>query len=65
MNIYYTLLKIFLTFVIIISIFSIALQLYKEGTPDYSEMCFDLLVIILCDNTLNSIEDKSKKNNII
>lgn len=64
MKIYYTLLKIFLTFVIIISTLSVALQFYKEGTPEYSKMCFDLLVIILCDNTLNRIEDESKKNNI-
>lgn len=65
MKIYYTLLKIFLNFVIIISTLSVALQLFKEGTPEYSKMCFDLLILILCDNFLNKIEDKDKKNNII
>ena len=61
MKIYNSLLKIFLNFVIIISALSVALQLCKEGTPEYSKMCFDLLVIILCDNTLNRIEDENKK----
>ena len=65
MKIYNTFIKIFLNFVIIISTISVALHLFKEGTPEYSEMCFDLLVIILCDNILNRIEDESKKNNII
>lgn len=65
MKIYYILLKIFLNFVIIISTLSVALQLFKEGTPEYSKMCFDLLILILCDNFLNKIEDKDKKNNNI
>ena len=62
MKIYYTLLKIFLNLVIIISTLSVALQFYKEGTPEYTKMCFDLLVIILCDNTLNKIEEKFNNN---
>lgn len=61
MKIYNSLLKIFLTFVIIISTFSVGLELCKEGIPEYSKMCFDLLVILICDNTLNRIEDESKE----
>lgn len=60
MKIYNTLLQIFLNFVIIISALSVGLQLLKEGTPEYTKMCFDLLVIILCDNTLNKIKDENK-----
>lgn len=60
MKIYNTLLKIFLNFVIILSALSVGLQLLKEGTPEYCKLCFDLLVIIICDNTLNKIESENK-----
>lgn len=60
MKIYNTLLEIFLNFVIIISALSVGLQLLKEGTPEYTKMCFDLLVIILCDNTLTKIDSENK-----
>lgn len=60
MKIYNTLLEIFLNFVIIISALSVGLQLLKEGTPEYTKMCFDLLVIILCDNTLTKIKGENK-----
>jgi hypothetical protein len=60
MKIYNTLLKIFLNFVIIISALSVGLQLLKDGTPEYTKMCFDLLVIILCDNTLTKIDSENK-----